>query len=308
MSAANKSGMDLRTFKDADGVDISYRTWLSEGTLRGIVLIAHGASEHSGRYDRFAGFLNGRGYAVYGIDHRGHGATSAATGVGIGGPRGWDGMVDDLRELGALARAEAGGGPLVLFGHSMGSFLSQLFAQRHGSEIDGLVLSGSSGGIAALDDTIAMLQAVSADGAGGEPAPIFGPLNAPFEPGRTPFDWLSRDEAEVDKYLADPWCGDRAPLTIDFVLDMMKHGRDTWDPDAEKRIPASLPVLFITGEADPVSEGGATVRELEARYRANGITDVTGLYYPDARHELLNETNRDAVSDDVADWLDRVIA
>lgn len=299
--------MDLRTFKDTDGVDISYRTW-PVSSPRGIVLIAHGASEHSGRYDRFARYLNERGYAVYGVDHRGHGATSAATGVGVGGPRGWNGMVDDLHELAGLARAEAGPAPLVLFGHSMGSFLSQLFIERYGSEIDGVVLSGSSGGIAALDDTIALLESISAGGQGGDPAPIFGPLNAAFEPGRTPFDWLSRDEAEVDAYIADPWCGDNAPLTIDFVIEMMKGGRETWDPAAEQRVPSDLPVLFITGEADPVSEGGTTVRELEARYRANGVKDVEARYYPKARHELLNETNRDAVSADVAAWLDRITA
>lgn len=299
--------MELRTFTDAHGVDISYRTWPVDSP-RGVVLIAHGASEHSGRYDRFAQYLNGRGYTVYGIDHRGHGATSAATGVGVAGAGGWSAIVDDLRELVGLARAEAGGAPLVLFGHSMGSFLSQLFIQRHGSEIDGVVLSGSSGGIAALDDTIALLESIAAGGQGGDPAPIFGPLNAAFEPGRTPFDWLSRDEAEVDTYIADPWCGDNAPLTIDFVVEMMKGGRETWDPDAERQVPSDLPVLFITGEADPVSEGGATVRQLEARYDANGVKDIEARYYPDARHELLNETNRDQVSADVADWLDRVTA
>lgn len=293
---------DVLTFKDADGIEISYRRWLPAGDPKAIVQVAHGASEHSERYDRFARFLTERGYAVYADDHRGHGLTAKITGVGKSGPGGWNAMVDDLRELANVARADIGDVPLVLFGHSMGSFLAQLFIQRYGGEIDGVVLSGSSGGLAAIADTVAMLESMPAD----EPAPIFGPLNAPFEPARTPFDWLSRDEAEVDKYVADPMCGDDHPLTIGFVVDMMRGGMDTWKPENEATVPKDLPILLITGEADPVSEGGKTVRELEARYKANGVKDVTGLYYPEARHELLNETNRDDVQNDVGEWLDRI--
>ena len=294
----------METFTNADGLAISFRRWLPDGEPRAIVQIAHGASEHSGRYDRFARYLTQHGYAVVADDHRGHGETAKVTGVGIAGPRGWQGMVDDLAELGALAKAEIGDVPLVLVGHSMGSFLAQRLIQDRGDTLAGVVLSGSSGGLANVDDTIAVLETLPAD----QPAPIFGPLNAPFEPARTPFDWLSRDTDEVDRYVADPMCGDDAPLTIGFVLDMMRSGRETWKPENEQRIPRDLPVLLITGEADPVSEGAATVRALEARYRSNGMTDVTGLYYPDARHELLNETNRDAVQDDVRAWLDRVTA
>jgi alpha-beta hydrolase superfamily lysophospholipase len=189
----------------------------------------------------------------------------------------------------------------------MGSFLAQAYIQRHGDGLAGVVLSGSSGGLAELDATIEGLQAFVDAGSGDEPVPILGPLNARFEPARTPFDWLSRDEAEVDAYLADPMTGDDAPLTFGFVLDMMRTGAHMWDPANEKRIPTTLAVLLITGEEDPVSEGAKTVRELEARYLANGSKDVTGRYYPGARHELLNETNRDAVQDDVAAWMDRIV-
>jgi alpha-beta hydrolase superfamily lysophospholipase len=294
----------LKTFTDRDGVEITYREWRPATEAKAIVQIAHGASEHSGRYARFAAFLTGRGYAVFADDHRGHGLTAKVTGVGNSAPGGWNSMVEDLKELGEIARRDVGALPLVLFGHSMGSFLAQLYIQRYGDELAGVVLSGSSGGLTGLADTVAMLETLPPDA----PAPIFGPLNAPFEPARTPFDWLSRDASEVDKYVADPMCGDDAPLTIGFVLDMMRGGADTWLPENEKRVPGDLPVLLITGEADPVSEGGVTVRQLENRYIENGVKDVTGLYYPEARHELLNETNRDAVQNDVADWLDRITA
>lgn len=298
----------METFTDRDGVEVSYRRWLPAGAPKAIVEIAHGASEHSGRYDRFATFLAQHGYAIYAIDHRGHGATAKATGVGVAGPRGWEGMVDDLHELGELARTETGDVPVVLFGHSMGSFLAQRYIQLYGDGLAGVVLSGSSGGLADLDASIEGLQAFVDAGAGGEPAPIFGPLNAAFEPARTPFDWLSRDESEVDAYVADPMCGEDAPLTIGFVLDMMRNGARTWDPASEQLVPAELPVLLITGEEDPVSEGGRTVRELEARYIANGVREVTSHYYAGARHELLNETIRDAVQDDVLAWLEGVVA
>jgi alpha-beta hydrolase superfamily lysophospholipase len=298
----------VETFTDRDGIEVSYRRWLPTGTPKALVVLAHGASEHSGRYDRFATFLTGRGYAVVAPDHRGHGETAKATGVGIGGERGWVGMIDDLHELRDLALTELGDLPVILLGHSMGSFLAQRYIQLYGDGLAGVVLSGSSGGLADLDASIEGLQAFVDAGAAEEPAPIFGPLNAPFEPARTPFDWLSRDEAEVDKYVADPMCGDSAPLTIGFVLDMMRNGATTWDPANEKLVREDLPVLLVTGEEDPVSEGGRTVRELEARLRANGVADVTGLYYAGARHELLNETNRDAVSDDIVAWLDRVVS
>ncbi len=298
----------LLTFTDSDGVEISYRKWLPDGRPRVIVQIAHGASEHSGRYARFAKFLVQHGDAVYANDHRGHGATATATGVGRGGPRGWDGMVDDLRDLNAIARAEFAGIPLVLFGHSMGSFLAQLFAQRYGSEIDGLVLSGSAGGMPGITEALATLDRAVAAGATDEPGGALAGFNAAFEPARTPFDWLSRDPHEVDKYIADPMCGDDAPLTVGLVHDMMRHALETFDPENERRIPKDLPVLLITGEADPVSRGATTVRELEARYRANGMTNVTAHYYTDARHELLNETNRDDVHDDAAAWLAAIAA
>jgi alpha-beta hydrolase superfamily lysophospholipase len=294
----------LEHFTDADGVTVGYRRWLP-AEAEAVVVIAHGASEHSARYGRFAARLNAHGYAVYAVDHRGHGATSASTGPGRGGPRGWEGIVDDLGMLIDQARS-AHASPTVLFGHSMGSFVAQLVAQRRGHDLHGLVLSGSAGAIEALDDSIAVLDAVVADGAGDLPAPLFDAFNVPFEPARTPFDWLSRDPAEVDKYIADPWCGDDLPLTLEFALDMLRHTAEAWDPTNEARIPDTLPVLFITGEADPVSDGARTVRELEARYRALGLSDVTAHYFAEARHELLNETNRDEVEALVVEWLDRV--
>ncbi len=182
---------EVRTFTDSGGIDISYRRWVPQGDAKAIVLIAHGASEHSGRYRRFAEYLNGRGYAVFADDHRGHGLTANVTGVGKAGPGGWPAMVQDLHEFAGVARGDVGDLPLVLFGHSMGSFLAQRYIQLHGDTLAGVVLSGSTGGMGAVAEMIPVLESMPAD----DPAPIFGPLNAGFEPARTPFDWLSRDDA-----------------------------------------------------------------------------------------------------------------
>jgi len=128
-------------------------------------------------------------------------------------------------------------------------------------------------------------------------------FNAAFEPARTKFDWLSRDEAEVDKYIADPLCGDGMPMTYGFLAEFMGTMAGSTQPEGLARIPASLPILLITGEQDPASNMAAGVRDLEAGLRA-GHDDVTAIYYPGARHELLNETNRDEVQADVTRWID----
>ncbi len=272
------------------------------------MLIAHGASEHGARYDRFARFLASHGFAVFAQDHRGHGNTGKSTGVGIAGPNGWKGVIEDQHELVGIARAAVPGVPVVLFAHSMGSFMAQRYIQVYGDEIDGVVLSGSAGDMGDLAGTIELIDAIAKDAGEDAPAPTFATFNEPFAPARTEFDWLSRDPDEVDKYIADPFCGDDNPLTLGYVRELMSTLKDAWDPANESRLRKDLPVLFITGELDPVSQKASTVRLLEQRFRDHGLTDVTGLYYPGARHELLNETNRDEVQSDVLAWIERVIA
>ena len=268
--------MDERMLTDADGIEIFYRTW-PRPRATGVVVISHGASEHSGRYDRFARALNERGYAAYALDHRGHGRTAAATGAGIVGPGGGDRLVDDLHALVEHARAEVQT-PVILFGHSMGSLIGQAYA----------------------------LQAAVDGGMADQPLDSLGAFNDAFEPARTKSDWLSRDPDEVDKYIADPLCGDDMPLTYGYMHELLDLSMPAMEPAAISKI-AAIPVLMITGEMDPASGMTANARELEKRLRDAGL-DVTALYYPDARHELLNETNRDEVTTDVIDWLDRAVA
>jgi alpha-beta hydrolase superfamily lysophospholipase len=291
---------------DRDGVEVACRRWLAGERARGIVAIAHGASEHSGRYDRFARYLVAGGFEVVALDHRGHGGTAASTGPGRLGPRGMEGALDDIGLLLARARQERPGVPAVLFGHSMGSIIAQGFVERPGHGLAGYVLSGSPGVPDFPPELFAGIEGALAAGLGDEPASLFAAFNEPFSPARTPYDWLSRDPAEVDRYLADPWCGDAMPLTHAYVAGMFSLLRDAMSPEGIARTPKGLPVLLVTGEMDPVSQMGAQVRVLENRLREAGLA-VTARYYP-GRHELLNETNRDAVQADILAWVEGVVA
>jgi alpha-beta hydrolase superfamily lysophospholipase len=299
--------MEELSFVDVDGVTVSYRHWLPDGEPRAAVLVVHGASEHSGRYMRLARVLTGEGYAVYAIDLRGHGRTAASTGKGCIGPRGMDGVLDDVGQLAAVAAADLGGRPLVLFGHSMGSLVVQAFVEQRGHDLAAYALSGTMGPVDTPREMLeGIRQAVDA-GMADEPLDLLGGVNAAFEPARTSYDWLSRDPKEVDDYIEDPLCGDDVPLTYGYVAAMLETTATVMAPDGIARTPRHLPVLLLTGEADPVSNGGEQVRQLERQLRGNAL-EVTARYYPGARHEVLNETNRDEVHSDLIAWLDRVTA
>jgi alpha-beta hydrolase superfamily lysophospholipase len=204
-----------------------------------------------------------------------------------------------VHELVQRAHGEAGDGPVVLFGHSLGSIIVLRYAEEHDGGLAALVLSGPIGAMPGAAETAMQLDAAVAAGSGAQPMDALGPFNAAFEPARTPFDWLSRDEAEVDRYLADPLCGTDLPLTYEYLAAAFATLRDELEDLA--RIPAELPVLLAAGERDPV--GGATeyVRSLAEALREVGVT-VTEKYYPDARHEILNETNRDEITADLIAW------
>ncbi len=293
--------MEECTFTDADGIEVFYRRW-DAAEPRGAVVVAHGLSEHSARYGRFADALVEAGFTTYAIDHQGHGRTSDSTGVGKLGPRGMEGVLDDLGRLIEIA-GSAVDGPTVLFGHSMGSMIAQGFVARDDAGLAGYILSGCPGLTGPEGaEMVAGIEAAVAAGMGDKPVDLLGGFNEPFEPARTPYDWLSRDADEVDAYVADPLCGDGMPPTYGFLGEMLKLGVEGLSPEGVARTPSSLPVLLVTGEADPVSAMGEQVRGLEGALRDAGL-DVTAHYYPGARHEVLNETNRDEVTAHILTWI-----
>jgi alpha-beta hydrolase superfamily lysophospholipase len=182
--------------------------------------------------------------------------------------------------------------PLFLIGHSMGSYALQQVILDHADVWAGVVLSGTT----ALD---LMLQAMAA---GGESASgDLSAFNAGFEP-RTGFEWLSRDEDEVDRYVADPWCGFEADP--DVMPQLFSGAPRVADASALAGIRSDLPILIVSGDADPLAGGGALIETVGQRYRDAGIRDVTVRLYPGARHEIFNETNRDEITAGVIDWLD----
>lgn len=293
----------------ADGTPLHTYRWLPDGRPRAIVQVAHGMAEHAARYERFARALTAASYAVYAHDHRGHGQTASKADHGhFADHDGFATVVGDLGAVTEFAQAEHPGVPVVLFGHSMGSFLSRAYAAQHGARLAGLVLSGTAGDPGPLASVGRGLAGAQARLRGRKHQSglmdklTFGQYNAAFKPNRTSFDWLSRDDAEVDKYVADPLCGN--VFSAGFFADLLGGVQQVNKPSAYAAVPADLPVLVFAGELDPVGDAGKGPREVADRYRSAGVTDVTTTLYPDGRHEMLNETNRDEVVADLLAWLD----
>jgi len=275
---------------NADGTIIHVHEWAPAVPPRGIVQISHGMGEHAARYAPLAGTLSEAGFADYADDHRGHGHSVADT-AGDLGEGGWEALVDDMVQLSGLAGDRHPGLPLVLVGHSLGSFASQQYILGHSGDVAAVALSGTT----ALD---ALLPHMAGDDSGGS---VLAALNRPFEPARTDFDWLSRDEAQVNAYIADPWCGfDLAPAALGELFD----AADRWTDTSSVR--PDLPIYVFVGTQDPIN-GGLTFSDiLVQRYRDSGHA-VTYRTYPGGRHEILNETNRDEVEADLLAWIDGVI-
>ena len=282
--------MDESTLTVATSDDIELQTfrWAPDGAARAVVQVQHGLAEHAARYRRFGEALTAAGYLVYAPDGRGSGRTAAGR-YGEWGPDGWPGWVEDLARLNARIRQDNPGLRVALFGHSMGSFASQQYVLEHSVDVDALVLSGTTevSGLAAMLDS-------------DEPADLSA-FNAPFE-NRTGYEWLSRDEAEVDKYVADEACGFVAPKLAGIATLAQAA-----DPGRLAAVRSDLPILLVSGTDDPLAGGGAAVELVAQRYRDAGVRDVQAKLYPGARHELLNETNRDEVTADIIAFLDRTV-
>jgi alpha-beta hydrolase superfamily lysophospholipase len=302
------------TLTTADAVDLFAYFWLPPGQPKAVVQIAHGLAEHAGRYARLAEALNSAGYAVYANDLRGHGRTVKSAGdLGFFAEHdGWRKCVDDLWQLNRRIAVSHPGVPIVLLGHSMGATLAEQFMGDHGDALAGVVLSGANGKPALMAKLgRAIVRAERARlGPRGKSKLVqsltFDAFNKKFAPARTAFDWLSRDPAEVDKYVADPLCG--VPATVQLWLDLLEGWAAVSRAAHRNRVPKQLPLYLIAGERDPVSGNTRQLRPWIADYRAAGFVNLAHKFYLEARHELFNETNRDEVTRDLIGWLDQVIA
>lgn len=271
-----------------DQLEVSTYTWpTSVDPAVGVVQIAHGLAEHGSRYARFATALNNAGFHVVASDHRGHGATITET-PGDFGSIGFAALWADIEQLGEQLLNDYPDLPLFLFAHSMGSFAAQHVLIERSDLYEGVVLSGST--------TLDVLAAGMADAPAGD----LSVFNSAFE-HRTGYEWLSRDESEVDAYVADELCGFDLPEST--VPALFTEADKLADPHKLGEIRSDLPLLITSGSDDPLAGGGQLVEQLGARYREAGLSDVTVKIYEGARHEILNETNRDEVTADIIGWV-----
>lgn len=285
--------------------------WMPEGPSKAVVMLSHGMAEHSGRYARLAEALCGAGYGLYALDQRGHGRTADEGTLGLYAETdGWNKVVGDLASLNQHIGQQQPGLPIILLGHSMGSYIAQAYLLHHSASLHGAILSGSNFQPVALYRAARVIARIERlrQGLRGRSALIeflsFGSFNKAFKPNRTAFDWLSRDPDEVDKYINDPLCGFRC--TNQLWIDLLGGLQQISKASNLAQIDPGLPILVMGGECDPVSEG-KRLTSLADALRDAGCQHLQLTVYPQARHEVFNETNRDAVTADVLAWLDQAL-
>ena len=296
----------------SDGTALRVLHWPTEAAPKALLMIAHGMAEHAERYARLAEALTAAGYGVYALDQRGHGRTAEQGMLGhYADADGWNKVVGDLATLNHHIRKQHPQAPIFLLGHSMGSYIGMAYLMQHSCSLQGAILSGSN------YQPLPVYQAASLItrferwrlGPTGRSRLIdflsFGSFNKAFKPNRTGFDWLSRDPAEVDKYVTDPLCG--FVCTTQLWCDLMGGLQQITPVENLAQIDADLPLLVIGGDHDPVSQG-KRLGDLAGALRTAGLHNVELKIYPEARHELLNESNRDEVTTYLRDWLDRALA
>lgn len=298
----------------SDGARLAYRYMPASPPARGILLINHGLSEHSGRYKAFAQAMSIAGFHVYAHDHRGHGET-VAPGAQLGMFGRHDGLkkviadVEAMRDFASDAHPSL---PVVLFGHSMGGLIALRAATTYPKRFDALAVWNSNfhAGIAGQ---IARIVLKIERALKGSDVPSLIMARSTFEawgksvPGhRTLFDWLSRDAAEVDRYIADPLCG--FPPSVSLWLDILELTLNTTTKTRLAGLPKNLPIHLVGGGQDPATDKAAATRWLADHLRQSGLGNVTLQIYQDMRHETLNEIGREQAIKDFTAWIQKAIA
>ena len=300
-------------FQTVDGATLHVSGWAVDAP-KAIVQVLHGMAEYGSRYARLAQALGDAGYTTYAHDHRGHGK-SVAEGIPPGhmaDSDSWNRIVEDAHGVNREIAKRHPGLPLIVLGHSMGSFVLQQLLFEHPNDMVAAALSASNGkppAIAAVAKLLARFERARAGKR--KPSPIlqrltFGEYNKAFAPTRTEFDWLSRDPEEVDKYVADPLLG--FAVSTQTWLDMVSALGRIANPNQVAKVPKGMPLYLLAGDEDQVGDSGKGMKNLHDSYKRAAIFDVRLKLYPGGRHEMFNETNRQEVTDDFIKWCDEIVA
>lgn len=303
------------TFLSNDKVhNIFFRECVPDGNIRGVVQIVHGIAEHSKRYEHFMSFLAENGFVAVADDHLGHGYSIGSDPTDQGWfaeNDGWMTVVRDLNSLRLIEQAKYPGLPYFFLGHSMGSFLTRTYIINYPDALTGAVISGTGqnpGPVIAAGKAIG--KADIADHGSKHLSDFihnmaFGAYNKKYNNPRTEFDWLCRDTAVVDAYIADPLSGFQE--TVGLFVDMMGGLQYIWKSENLNRMNKAMPVYFMSGDMDPVGDYGKGVKKVYERFKKVGMRDVQIKLYPQGRHEMLNELNKDEVYTNVLNWLESKI-
>lgn len=301
------------TYLSADGkTNIHAVEWKPEqGEVKAVLQIIHGMVEFIDRYEEFAEYLTQRGIAVVGNDHLGHGMSVISRDeYGFFCEKNGNAAVlKDIHHLKKLTEKSFGNIPYYMLGHSMGSFLLRQYLCLRGEELDGAIIMGTGTKPVPLLKTGRGLCRAMAVIFGWHHRSIlidrmaFGGYNKHFKPARTAGDWLTKDETIVDRYLADERCTFR--FTLNGYYNLFYSMETASKKSSLRRMPKDLPVLFVSGREDPVGDFGAGVEQVEKKFREAGMENITQKLYETDRHEILNETDRSAVYEDLYHWLSR---
>ncbi len=293
------------SFTDDAGKEIFYYKWESNGKPKAIIQFAHGMQEHALRYSGFAETMSSLGFIFYAHDHRGHGKTAGNfSNLGIIDPeRGSHWLVEDLHQLSIIIKKENPELPIYVTGHSMGSFVVRDFASKYGSSVNGIILSGTRNEpLWQINIGLPLLKLmISITGHNYKNAFLsrftMKLWNSKIKNIKTPFDWLNRDKKEVDTFIEDSYCG--FACSNGFYRDLLSLLKNIYTPANIRKIPKNLPILFTAGDADPVGNYGKGVVTAYNKFIKAGMKNVTLKLYPGARHEILKETNKQEVINDL---------
>jgi alpha-beta hydrolase superfamily lysophospholipase len=296
------------------GAALNLLSRLADGDGRAVVQVNHGLAEHAARYGRFAEFLAARGFHVYAHDHRGHGGTSApdAPPKSFGPRDGWLKVIADVNAVHDEIARRHPGLPVIVFGHSLGGQIGLNFLLRHPGRAAAAAIWNANFSAGLAGRAAQAILAWERFRLGSDipslilPKLTFQTWARKVPNRRTEFDWLSRDPAEVDKYVADPLCGWDASVAMwQDVFRMIFAGADDRNFDSLRR---DLPVSLVGGEKDPATDGGKAVQHLASRMKRMGFSNLVSKVYADTRHESLNELNRNLIMEEFVSWAEGVLA